>query len=367
MEITTGTTAHDRVVAAAPRPHPHMHRAVALLVAVLVFVIGAHSLLLPYYRIAPGSAIDTAPLVRVPGEGRYHEAIGKVLLATVSLRKVTLLEAIEGWLDPTVDVLPEHVIAPPNVDENELRELNLQQMDESKQKAVGVAFERLGIDAIKGSGVEVAAVVADAPADGKLDVGDTIDSIDGVATLSFNDIVAVLDEKKPGDTVHLAVRPRGGTTPREVSITLVADPDRGGRAIMGVHLTTKVTYDFPFDVEVASERIGGPSAGLAFTLEILDVLTEGELTGGHRVAATGTIEVDGTVGEVGGVAQKTIAVKNAGAEVFLVPSGEYAAAKRFAGDDLRIEVADSLEDALEVLATLGGNGLDLTPLQVAVP
>jgi len=136
-----------------------------------------------------------------------------------------------------------------------------------------------------------------------------------------------------------------------------------GRGYLGVLLSTKdLSFDFPFDVELRSEQIGGPSAGLAFTLEVLDVLTPGELTGGKKVAATGTIELDGSVGEVGGVAQKTIAVRNAGASLFLVPRAEYAEAKRFAGKKLDVQVVDTLQDALRVLSTVGGNGLALPKL-----
>ena len=112
-------------------------------------------------------------------------------------------------------------------------------------------------------------------------------------------------------------------------------------------------------MELDSEDIGGPSAGLAFTLQVLDTLTPGELTGGHRVAATGTIDLGGRVGLVGGVRQKTLSVKDAGIDLFLVPSGELEEARAVAGDDMRVEPVDTLDDALAVLATVGGNGASL--------
>jgi PDZ domain-containing protein len=362
MEITTGSTPSESVLADPRRPG--RNRATVVLVIVVLFVIAANTFVLPYYAISPGSALDTAPLVVVPSKGNYHPAKGKVLLTTVSLGKVTLFEALQGWLDPAIDVVDEDLIAGPNVNEDELRQQNLAQMDESKQKAVGVAFEKLGVDAIQGDGVEVVTIYDGTPADGKLELGDRIMSIDGTPTKVDSDAVDALSKHVVGDTVTLTVVPQDGKDDdtHAVTLTLVADPKDAKHAIMGVQLTTKVRYSFPFDVEVGSNQIGGPSAGLAFTLEVLDVLTDGELTGGHTVAATGTIELDGSVGEVGGVAQKTIAVKRAGAELFLVPSGEYEAAKRFAGDDLRIEVADSLDQALQILATLGGNGLHLPHL-----
>lgn len=373
MEITTGTTADESVVADPERHGPVRlrrdvrNKSVLAVAIVSLFVVGANYLVLPYYAIAPGSALDTAPLITVPDKAHYHPAKGQVLLTTVSLGKVTLLQALQGWLDPAVDVVKEQVIAPPNVDESELRQINLDLMDESKKKAIGVAFEALGVDAIKGKGVEVVAVVPGTPADGTLAVGDTIVAIDGTPTSIDFEAAKILGAHEPGDTVVLSVVPKAGADARSVEAVLMEHPEVPGRAFLGVSLSTRdLSFDFPFDVELASERIGGPSAGLAFTLEVLDVLTEGELTGGHKIAVTGTIELDGSVGEVGGVAQKTVAVKRAGAELFLVPSGEYEAAKRFAGKDLRIEVADSLDDALRVLATLGGNGLALPVIDAGI-
>ena len=116
-----------------------------------------------------------------------------------------------------------------------------------------------------------------------------------------------------------------------------------------------VDFDFPVDVTIDSGKVGGPSAGLAFTLAVLDVLTPGELTGGHRVAVTGTMALDGTVGPVGGAAQKAITVRDAGYEVFLVPSDELDEVEATVGDDLQVIAVDTLAEALEALGSLGGN------------
>jgi PDZ domain-containing protein len=340
---------------------------VGLLVAAFVFVSGffwwAGSARLPYYAISPGSAVDTSGLVQV-GEDHAHPPEGKILLTTVSLGKVTLLEALEGWLDPAVDVVKEAIIAGPDVDEDELRKQNLELMEESKKSAIGVAFEALGVDAIKSKGVEILEVVPDTPAaDAGLRAGDTIVAVDGTHTDLDIEAVRALGAHDPGDHVDLDVVPKAGGPARTVDVTLAEHPDIAGRAFLGVSLSTKdLEFDFPFDVTVQSERIGGPSAGLAFTLEVIDYLTAGELTGGRKVATTGTIELDGTVGEVGGVAQKTIAVKRAGATIFLVPSAELDTARRFAGDDLEVIPVDTLDEALQALAKVGGNGLALPKL-----
>jgi PDZ domain-containing protein len=115
------------------------------------------------------------------------------------------------------------------------------------------------------------------------------------------------------------------------------------------------SFEFPIDVTIDSGNVGGPSAGLAFTLAVLDVLTPGEITGGHRVAATGTMALDGTVGPVGGAAQKAVTVRDAGYEVFLVPSDELEEVRATVGDDLRVIAVDTLAEALDALDSLGGN------------
>jgi len=332
------------------------------LVAAAVFVLGAFRFELPYYQIAPGSAVDTSLLIDV-AKGHAHPAKGKVFLTTVSLGKVTAYEAIRGWLDKATDVVPEKIINPKGGSEQQFRQNNLQAMDESKKKAVAVAFEALGVDAIRGSGAEIDEVKDGSPASTFLHAGDAITAVDGTPTHLDADAIKVLGAHHPGDVVTLTVVPKDGGPAKDTQVTLADHPDVPGRGYLGVLLSTKdLSFDFPFDVGLRSEQIGGPSAGLAFTLEVLDVLTPGELTGGKKVAATGTIELDGSVGEVGGVAQKTIAVRNAGASLFLVPRAEYAEAKRFAGKKLDVQVVDTLQDALRVLATVGGNGLALPKL-----
>lgn len=337
------------------------------LVAVVILLCGAFvwwasEVEIGYYQVAPGSAVDTGPLV-VVDEGRYFEPEGKVLLTTVLFGKVTLVEAISGWLDPTVDVLREQAVAPPDVDESELRELNLGLMEESKQTALGVAFEALGVDAVAGRGAEIVEIVPGTPADDALEAGDVIVAVDGESTTVHVDAVRALAAKKPGDRVILGVEAAGDGAPRDVEVTLIEHPQQTGRPFLGVSLNTRdLEFDFPFEVDVRSEQIGGPSAGLAFTLEIIDILTDGELTGGRVVAATGTIELDGSVGEVGGVAQKTTVVRDSGADIFLVPAGEADRARGFAGDDLEVVAVETLADALAALADAGGNGLALPPI-----
>jgi PDZ domain-containing protein len=343
-----------------PRPSRVGRWLVAALALVIAGVIAGSTVRLPYYAISPGGALDVTRLVRVEDASRAYPPKGAVLLCTVSLKHTSVIEAFQGWLDPNVDVVPQRRIVPPSSDAKRVERLNLQMMDTSKEQALAVAFEHLGYHSVTGKGARINEVVAGSPAHGVLKPGDTITAVDGNAVSLHTDAVRLLGAHKPGEQVALTIDPVGGGAARQVSVTLATNPDDATRPLLGVTLSTREpAFTFPYKVEIDSEGIGGPSAGLAFTLELLDILTPGELTGGRRVAATGTIELDGTVGEVGGVAQKTIAVRKAGAEVFLVPASELAEARAHAGRTLRVEPVRDVDDALRILAGLGGNGLAL--------
>ena len=332
---------------------------VVVLAAVLISIGVGTSVKVPYYAISPGNTVSVEPLVRVK-DGPSFDPKGEILLCTVSLKRTTIVEALQGWLDPTIDVVPQKEILPPDVSPGKLRDVNLQIMDVSKQQALAVAFEQLGYDVIRGKGAKVASVKKGTPAAPILHKGDVIEAVDGVPTTLDADAIRILRAHQPGDTVRLTIRASGADATHDASVELADNPNLPGHGFLGVVLETdEPSFDFPYEVDVESERIGGPSAGLAFTLEVLDILTEGELTGGRRVAATGTMELDSSVQPVGGVAQKTIAVREAGVDIFLVPKGEEKLARKMAGDHLRVEPVRNLEDALRILASLGGNGLAL--------
>jgi PDZ domain-containing protein len=346
---------------AGPAPSARRTRVglLAALAALAGVAIVATSIRLPYYAISPGNAVATASLVSVEGAPSYRPD-GSVYLTTVSLQQVTPLQAALGWLDPETDVVKEAVVVPRQVGRDGLRQFNLQQMDTSKEQALGVAFEHLGYDVVKGDGAEVVDVRPGTPADGKLSTGDVVVAVDDQPVARHDQLVRAVAAHHPGDGLRLSVVAPAGGEARTVEVTVGAHPADASRAFLGVVLRTRnIRFQFPFDVKIGSDRIGGPSAGLAFTLEVLDLLTPGELTGGRRVAATGTIELDGSVGDVGGVAQKTAAVRAAGIKLFLVPRGEYEEARRRAGSGVRVEAVDNLDDALRVLASVGGNGLAL--------
>lgn len=331
-------------------------------------IIGGFFIPTPYVALVPGSARTTENLVEVTGLDVFPSD-GEVLFTTVRLKsRPNIWEYL--WLtnDDDANVVPEEVIFGDRTPE-ENREVNLQAMTDSKQVAVAVALEQLGYEAITGTGVFVADVVAASAADGVLERGDVILAIDGVEVLTDTALVDGLANRQAGETVVLTLERHStgegdelepGET-EELSVTLGGREDDQESGFLGIAPQTRVEMntELPFEVDIDSGAVGGPSAGLAFTLAILDQLTEGELTGGVEIAVTGTMSIDGTVGAVGGVPQKAAAVRELGIEVFIVPralgEGVLADVEARAGDDLQIIAVDDLAEALSVLETLGGD------------
>ncbi|MEJ7582681.1 MAG: PDZ domain-containing protein [Acidimicrobiales bacterium] len=335
---------------------------VPVLLLLAIGTITASIVRAPYIAYAPGSARSTGPLVAIPGERNYRSG-GEVLFTTVSVVRPTYLQAVWGWIRADVDVYPSQVIQGDQSD-SENRQLNLELMDESKLVAVRVALEQLGYEvSIKGSGALVVAVAEALPVSDLLDPGDTVTAIDGEPIALDSDLVAAVGALDPGDTVSLTVESVDGQGRREksrkVEARLSSRPEAKDEPMLGVQVRTRaIRYEFPFTVKIDSEDVGGPSAGLAWTLAVLDRLTPGSLTGGRRVAVTGEIGTGGEVNEVGGVAQKAVAAEGEGADIFIVPTGEYDEAREHAGG-MRVAKVDTLDDALVVLDGLGGNALDL--------
>jgi len=325
-------------------------------------------------KVVPGTAIiDRSPVALKPGrargvdgrvsidQSRIYEPEGQILFTTVAIDdKVTILEWLDAERDPHQQLIPRDLVFGTR-SSSENRARNLQMMQVSKETAVLVAFQRLGVDVIDESGVNFAEVITNGPSAGILQVGDVIVAIDGSPITDFASLRSVLDSHVPGDEITLTLEDNTTFDRRDETITLGAHPDDPNRPFIGIGTVgvRAVQTQLPFDVSIDSGEIGGPSAGLAFTLSIMDLLTPGELTGGARVAVTGTISLDETVGDVGGAEQKAVGARKAGAEVFIVPQGEVAEAEKGAGDMPVIGVA-TLDDALAALESIGGQISDLT-------
>lgn len=332
-----------------------------LLVAMAGTILAAFTVEIPFYEFRPGSARPTVPLIDVGGSVEEYETSGEIAFTTVSLRRSTVASYVLAWFDDDIEVVEEQVILGDR-SPNENRQFNLQLMDTSKQDAIRQALLALGYEVpVRIDGVVVVQVLDGSPADGVLSLGDTIVSIDGRPLDDAEDLTAIMDGKEPGAVVTLGVEPPDRSEVRTVEVTLAENPDEPGQGLIGVSLQPRdPEYQYPFPVDIDSGSVGGPSAGLAFALGVIDVLTPGELTGGLKVAATGTIDGQGNVGLVGGVPQKTATVVDGGYDVFLVPSDELAMASARAGDDIRVVPVDTLSEALAALASLGGSGIGPT-------
>lgn len=344
------------LVAVAPRPDRRTWLAGGALGLLAAVVLMAAVIPLPYVSILPGGTSPVSDLIAVRGAPSYPPE-ESVAYTTVSARQdVSLLQAIEGWLDDDIEVVPERELrGDRSAEEN--RRYNAELMSDSKMIATVVAMDRLGYDVIRTTGVVVRDLLNGSPAAGVLEIDDVIVAVDSEPVDVPDELTELLQEGGVGASHGLTVeRPAGGGTWIDVRVSTIASDEATPRAVIGIGGQERFAMDpkLPFDVSIRIGEVGGPSAGLAFTLALLDVLTPGELTGDRRVAVTGTMALDGSVGPVGGGLQKAVAVRDAGYDAFLVPSDEFDVVRQEVGDDLDVIAVDTLEEALAALVAVGG-------------
>jgi Lon-like protease len=304
------------------------------------------------YIFLPDRAHPVGPLVTVPGG--HTPTKGGVYFVDVVVRKATLLERLFGGLHDGADLYPASAIDPPGVNDTGRQRIDLEDMQRSQQIAAAVALKAAGKKVVlRSTGALIDAVEAGLPADGKLDPDDVIVAVNGTTVHNERDVFNVMAKQRIGSVVRFTIH-RGNQT-LLVPIKTVASPTPPKRAVVGVLLETAVDVHLPIPVRIDAGNVGGPSAGLAFALEVLAKLKKGVLHG-HRVAATGEIFPDGSVGPIGGIKQKTIGAREAGVDVFLVPAGENARDAEKDADGLRIVPVKTFPQALHALATLPANG-----------
>jgi len=315
-----------------------------------------------YYVFTPGDATPTEDHIQ-GANVKLYDANGEVLYTTVGVHKMTKAEYKDykaNKLNKNYDVVTSAQYLGTDTREEEHQQ-GVQQMSDSKKAAFYVALSKLGYDVgLTDAGALVVAIAPDVPAVKVLAPGDIIVAVDGQTVQTGDDVRTLLKGKAPGTVVKVTVHPHDGSAERVEDVTLAKRDD--GTGYIGVNLSLPETtqFRFPVNLDIDTGGVVGPSAGLAFTLAVLDVLTPGELTGGHQVAVTGTIDVNGLVGPIGGIKQKAVAAQRAGATLFIVPSSEVGDAKA-ASDPAKMQVigVDTLDDALKALAGVGGNALEL--------
>jgi len=329
---------------------------IAFLVGVLVVApLGAAS---PYFLITPGGTYDVGlqptqsaqtPRLSIPPE--QQQPMGRMAFTAVYETEASWAEVVRARLKGQAEIVPAIYIRPPGTTQEQLNQTNQRLIDESKPVAAAVALRAAGFPVeVTGKGARVESVVDGLPAKGVLQPGDLIVGVDGQPVQTTDGLVQAVSRHAVGDHVTLDVQRNG----QQMSLDLVTgqSPSAPGRPVVGVTISTYMfNVQLPFQVNITSDNVGGPSAGLMFALAILDGVTSGDLTRGHFVAGTGTIAQDGTVGAVGGAAEKALAAEQDGAQVFLVPRGDAEDAGRWV-HTIQIIPVDRLDDAVHALCAL---------------
>jgi PDZ domain-containing protein len=304
------------------------------------------------YIFLPEKATPVAPFVRVNGERADHDG-GGIYYVAVEVKKASIFQKLFPGLYEGSTLVPASEVNAPGETDAQRRKADLRAMAQSQEVAAAVALQALGysIDT-RSPGTVIAGVEPDGPSAGKLRPRDIVVRVDGKRAPFPADLRRLITSHRPGETVQLEVR-RGGKL-RHVSVRTVADPEQPSRAIIGVFTDCTIQptprLKLPVPVRIDVGEVGGPSAGLPFALDIVEELRH-DLDHGHKVAATGELCVDGSVAPVGGLKQKTIGARRAGADIFLVPAGENTeVARRYAGN-MRVIPVNSFRQALRELAT----------------
>ncbi|MEX5716858.1 YlbL family protein [Geodermatophilus maliterrae] len=324
--------------------------AVGVVLLLVAGVLGA-ALPVPYVAQVPGPTfntlgeIDGDPVISVRGRER-NDTSGDLTLTTVGVGRagLSLVEAVRGWFDDEVSVVPEESVYPPDQTEEEIEQANREAFLTSEESAEAAALAELGYP-VK---VVVRGVSGDdSPSVGLLEEGDAIEAVDGRPTPDDDALAAVLTAIPAGRAVEVAYTRLGeaGTA----TVTTDAAPDRDG-SVLGVLVRQQPSAPFDVDIDVAD--VGGPSAGLMLTLGILDLVGDTDLTEGAVVAGSGTIDEDGTVGPIGGIQLKMVAAAEIGAELFLVPADNCADALAAPRSGLTLARVADLDDALAALTDL---------------
>ncbi len=356
----------DGLVAGDDRPtaprSPVEPRAVLLSVGMMVtalLIAAAVVLPAPYAVTSPGPTRDVlgsqdgTPLIRISGAATY-KSTGELLLTTVSGTggpgyPSSLAGVLRGWFDPSSVVEPTDAVVPQGQTQQQIDASNAQEMTTSQEDATVAALTLLGYTVP--ATLTVASTQDGTDAASKLRKGDVLEAFDGTALPDYQTLVKHLEAVKPGDTVTLTVK-RGGA---DVQVPVVTSKRSDGRALIGVLIDP--TFTFPVKVDISIEGIGGPSAGTMFALGIVDKLTPADEANGAHIAGTGTMDVTGEVGPIGGIRQKLVGARRDGAAWFLAPADNCNEVVGHVPAGLRVVKISTLADAVAAMTAIGaGNG-----------
>ncbi len=330
----------------------------------------------PYSEMSPGPTVNTLgdhdgePVLQISGHKTYPTT-GNLNMTTVRVTsadyKMNLAEAVYGWLAHDNIVVPHDTLYPDGKTEQQSTQENAEEFSQSQESAKVAALRQLKLPVE--SQVIVSTVIKGDPAEGKLHAGDVIKKVDGTPVKEMTDVAKLVTKHKPGERVTFTIVPvkeaaaaeKSGKKPtRTEDITMTTKKaDDADRAIVGIQAGTDHTFPFTIDIKLAD--VGGPSAGLMFALGIVDKLTPDDLTGGKFVAGTGTIDDKGKVGPIGGIEMKTVGAREKGAQYFLTPKGNCAAAASDIPDGLTLVKVDTIADAVKSLKKIREGDTDALP------
>ena len=325
-----------------------------LLAVVLVFFIVVGSLTFvktDYFFMSPGPPYQWEIEY---GELENYDFDGNLYQLTVRRDEASALIYLWSFIDDSIDLYPREMILPDGVTREELNQVSIQNMKTSENVAIAVALEYLDFDvSTKGEGVLVVGVLEGSPVEGKLKKGDKIFSINNKEISTASEFIATLREFKIGEFIKIGLYREfdGDEKFLEIETKLIEHVDYEDEPMVGFLATTiNEKFDFPFLIDIKTGNVGGPSAGLMMALNVYNNLIPEDITNSMVIAGTGTIEVDGSVGPVGGIKQKVISAKKAGAELILVPMANLEEAKPLETDFTKIVAVESFEEALKVIS-----------------
>lgn len=325
-----------------------------IIIVITAFLVGYR---LPYYVYKPGGADPLNPIVEVASG---FDSKGDMHLVTVRGGQATPVQYLWASISPHQDIHPIDEIRPEGITQEEYFQAHLHMMENSQEASTVVAYKAAEKEInIQYKGVYVVSVIEGMPAQGKLKTGDHIIQVDDVKVEQAKDLTEYVSEKEAGDSIKITVKRKEETT--TTKITLKQFPELEEKAGMGIQLVTDRDVKVDPRVKFSSGQIGGPSAGLMFSLEIYDQLTKGDLTNGLQIAGTGEIGYEGKVFPIGGIDKKVIAADDEGCTIFFAPNeggaegSNYEVASKTAdeiGTDMKIVPVDNFADALNYLKQL---------------
>lgn len=326
-----------------------------LFAAIVTYFLSSYKL--PFYIQKPGGADALNPIVEV-ADG--YESEGDMHLVTVSGMQATPLFYALAKIAPYNDIMPIEDVFPDGISQEEYMEAQLQVMETSQEAATVVAYTAAGADIeIEYKGVYVVSVLKDRPADGILQSGDRIIAVDGNEIKEAEDLINYIQTREAKDIVTVEFIRGDKTNTDTIELDVIDEAD--GKIGIGITLVTDREVTVHPEVEFSSGKIGGPSAGLMFSLEIYDQLTEEDLTRGYHIAGTGEIDYEGNVHRIGGIDKKIVAADKEGIDIFFAPNengkegSNYEIAVKTAeaiGSDMKIVPVDTFDDALNFLKSL---------------